>query len=195
MCQWGANWNLLTSYRMRHDPTYPKPRGCKLATQIDWAHHVGSSSGPITVVMMTREKAMPKRWPRFCTYFTLLIKELRYVRVIMVLYHSTTYPDSSSLHTPSRQLDHLSDQHLLSVPRRHKFLDHEVSAPAIHILGAHFLTTCVLLKLISHVLFQSQNTSFPRTRPLAAWLLPRIWLTYVILSALWITIGGLMFLC
>ena len=33
-------------------PTYPKRRGCKSATT-DWAHHVRSSSGPITIVVMT----------------------------------------------------------------------------------------------------------------------------------------------
>ena len=54
MCQWGSNRNLWASYRMRPSPspTYHKPRGGKSATT-DWAHHVGSSSSLITIVVMT----------------------------------------------------------------------------------------------------------------------------------------------
>ena len=51
MCQWGANRNPWARYRLSLSPS-SKRRGCKWATT-DWAHHVGSSSGLITIVVMT----------------------------------------------------------------------------------------------------------------------------------------------
>ena len=54
MYQWEANRNPWAVYRMSpsQTPTYPKRRGCKSATS-DWAHHVGSSSCLIAIVVMT----------------------------------------------------------------------------------------------------------------------------------------------
>ena len=48
-----ANRNTWASYWISPSPipTYPKPRGCKPATT-GWAHHVWSSSGMITIVVM-----------------------------------------------------------------------------------------------------------------------------------------------
>ena len=51
MCQLGANGNPWAGYRMSPSLT-PKPRGRKSVTT-DWAHHVESSSGFITLVVTT----------------------------------------------------------------------------------------------------------------------------------------------
>ena len=54
----GRNWVQMGIYGRatewaNHRPLCtPKPRGCKSAT-IDWTQHVGSSSGLITIVVMT----------------------------------------------------------------------------------------------------------------------------------------------
>ena len=55
MCQWGANRNPWAGYRIGPSPTpmNPKPRDHKSATTDRGAHHVGSSSGLITNVVMT----------------------------------------------------------------------------------------------------------------------------------------------
>ena len=54
MCYGEANTNQWAGYRIGPSPTptYPKPSGCKSATK-GGAHHVGSSSGLITIVAMS----------------------------------------------------------------------------------------------------------------------------------------------
>ena len=56
MCWWKANRNpmsgLPTESAQPCPPTYPKLRGRK-STTTDWAHHVESLTGLITIVMMT----------------------------------------------------------------------------------------------------------------------------------------------